>query len=275
MILFGAALTGRFSSKVLFALAPICVSWGISGLLSMSGSSILLAAIVLVVTSLPIAISSTFTVFGAWSWAAIATLCESTTSPRARRPPRLMLWMVAASAVFVGAVFVVGINRPVSEKLHHDGSVLGRIEWKLYADRAPLWWGCVQSFFEEPSLLPIPERPFLIEWFGSQRLWPAGPHNLVLELLNQLGMVAGPIAVLVLSYLVCRCAVVLTREPSRGIQALAITTIAGVLVGGLTLPYMVQDRIAEYIFFATGLALGTSASNQQPSQVVSPSWDRA
>lgn len=266
LILFAASAVRLFNSKVLFVLAPLCVSWGVLGVLSLSGTRTLKAAVVLAVTSLPIMISSTFTVLGAWLWAGIASVFQFTTRPGGRWPPSRMIWLVAASAAVLATIFLVGLTRRVGEKSRHDGSLLGRIEWKLYSDRAPLWWGCLQIIAEEPSLIPTPERPFVIEWFGEEQLWPAGPHNLALELVNQLGIIAGPISILVLGYFVCRCAVVLTQEPSRGVQALAIATISGILVGGLTLPYMVQDRIAEYLMIATGVALSSSvAARSEPN----------
>ncbi len=266
LILFAGQAARMFNSKILFVLAPLCVSWGVLGMLALSGTRTLKAAVVLAVTSVPIAVSSTFTVFGAWLWAGIASVLQFTTSPGGRRPPSRMVWVVAATAAVLATVFLVGLTRRVGEKSRHDGTLLGRIEWKLYSDRAPLWWGCLKIIAEEPSLIPTPERPFLIEWFGEEQLWPAGPHNLALELVNQLGIIAGPISILVLAYFVCRCAVVLKQEPSRGVQALAIATISGILVGGLTLPYMVQDRIAEYLMIATAVALSSSlAARTEPA----------
>ena len=265
MVLFACSAAGVFGSKVLFVLAPVCVSWGVSGLLTLSSTQSIGAAVLLAVTSLPILVSSTFTVFGSWLWAGLAAVVHRSTSPGGRRPPTRMAWLVAGSAAVLAIVFLNGLTRRVGERSHHDGTMLGRMEWKLYADRAPLWWGCVQKIAEEPSLIPTPERPFFIEWFGEERLWPAGPHNLALELINQLGVVAGPISILVLTYFVCRCAVVLTRERSRGVQTLAISTISGILVGGLTLPHMVQDRIAEYLLIATAVALSSSiAARSEP-----------
>ena len=123
--------------------------------------------------------------------------------------------------------------------------------------------------------MPTPEREFFIEYFGEEMMWMGGPHNLVLELLNQLGMIAGPISILVLGYFVCRCVAVLRREPSCGVQSLAIATIAGLVVGGLTLPYMVQDRIGEYLFMGTGMAIGSAVSARQVATAAQSTSGRA
>jgi hypothetical protein len=258
MILYAAAATGRFSTKILFVLAPICIAWGVTGVLGPVGIRSATAALMLAVTSVPILVSSTFTVFGTWLWSGLAAVLQCTTRPGGRRLPTRMVWMVIVSAVVLSSVFLFGLTRRIGERSIHDSTMLGRMEWKLYADRSPLWWGCIKIISEEPSLLPTPERPFMVEWFGVKALWEFGPHNLVLELLNQLGVVAGFISIVVLVYFVGRCVVVLTQDRSRGVQTLAIATIGGIMVGGLTLPYMIQDRIAEYLLIATAVALSSS-----------------
>ena len=146
----------------------------------------------------------------------------------------------------------------MTENQQFDTSFFGRIEYKLYADRGPIWYGCISSLIEEPSLLPTPERAFYIEWLGFERMWPYGPHNLVLELLNQLGMVAGPIAIVVMAYTVWGCVGAIGRDPNSGVRSLATAAICSILVGGLTLPYSVGDRLGENILFTAGLAIANS-----------------
>jgi hypothetical protein len=149
---------------------------------------------------------------------------------------------VLATAIFCTVLFFVGVSRQVNDKSTNDGTFLGRIESKLYADRGPIWSGCIRVLFEDPSILPTPERGFVIQWFGQEKFWENGPHNLDLELLNQLGWVAGPISLLVLAYVVVGCTGVLARDDTPGARVIAISAICSIVVGGLTLPYIVQDR---------------------------------
>lgn len=270
MILFAMSIVLPFGSKVMFVLSPVCGAWAVSGLLSLAASRIPAASLLLFINSLPMLTVATFTSFGAWAWACVAAVVECSVKPSPRRPSRMIVWLVLATFGLLCVVFAIGLSNLITQKAHHDGTFWGRIEYKLYADRAPLWSACLQIILEEPSLIPTPDRPFMIEWFGEKRLWSGGPHNLALELVNQLGSVAGPISIIVLGYAVWSCTAVLARESNRGVQTLAIALISGVLVGGLTLPYMVQDRIAEFLFFAAGTAIASSWRGQRMAVINAP-----
>jgi len=187
-----------------------------------------------------------------------ASAVQQFTSRKGQRRNGGFAAFVAATAVFCAVLFFYGVTRKVTENQQFDTSFLGRIEYKLYADRGPIWYGCISALIEEPSLLPTPERVFHIEWLGFEKLWPFGPHNLVLELLNQLGMVAGPIAIVVMAYAVWGCVGAIGRDQNSGVRALATAAICSILVGGLTLPYSVGDRLGENIVFTAGLAIANS-----------------
>lgn len=105
----------------------------------------------------------------------------------------------------------------------------------------------------------------MIEWLEFKVLWGNGPHNLFLELLNQLGMVAGPIAILVLAYAVWGCVGAVGRDPGGGVRTLAIAAICSILVGGLTLPYSVGDRLGENVLIPAGMAIANSWSVYGPA----------
>lgn len=260
LIVFVANVTGAFGSRLLFVLGPYAATWGFLAVTSLS-SAALIGLPTLLITGLVCLFRATFMAFGGWMWGFIAGILlwsrprlGDGSSPRMRA-------FVAATFVFTVFLFVIGIQRQVSEKSTHDGTFLGRIEYKLYSDRGPIWKGCLRIIMEEPSILPTPERAFSIDWFGGEKLWPNGPHNLFLELLNQLGWVAGPIAVVVCGYTVTACSRVLARDPSRGAVTLAVGAIAAIVVGGLTLPYVVQERQGEFVWMAAGLVIGSSAVN--------------
>jgi len=116
-------------------------------------------------------------------------------------------------------------------------------------------------------LLAIPERPFIVHWFDEEVLWTAGPHNLELDLLRQLGFVAGPIAALVLAYVVWSLVVVIQHDESRGSRALATAAICCIVVGGLTLPYIVRDRVGETMLMSAGLVIASHRARTSADRV--------
>jgi len=260
LALYALSLTGQFGSRIVFVLGPLGAAWGVSGALSLSRKSFFAVALLLVTGSVSL-FRATFMTFGSWVWAAIAAGINWTCTSGKRRIWYRMHGYVLATAIFCLVLFFVGVSRQVNDKSSSDGTFLGRIEWKLYADRGPIWSGCMRVLFDQPSILPTPERGFTIQWFGQERFWENGPHNLGLELLNQLGWVAGPISMLVLAYTAMGCAGVLARDDSRGARAIATSAVCSIVVGGLTLPYVVQDRQAEFMLFSAGLVIGSSRVN--------------
>ena len=259
-VLYALALTGQFGSRIVFVIGPLGAAWGVSGALSLSKKSFFAMALLFVTGSVSL-FKATFMVFGSWIWAALAAVINWTYASGPRRISYRMYGYVLATTVFCIVLFFVGVSRQMNDKSASDGTFLGRIEWKLYADRGPIWSGCLRVIFEDPSIIPTPERGFSIQWFGQERFWENGPHNLILELLNQLGWVAGPISMLVLAYTVTGCAGVLARDDNRGARAIATSAICSIVVGGLTLPYIVQDRQAEFMLFSAGLVIGSSRVN--------------
>jgi hypothetical protein len=153
------------------------------------------------------------------------------------------------------AVFAMGFVLHVEDKAESDQSVIGRLESKLYKDRGPLWVGFVRSMYEEPMFLPVPGRAFNIRSFGKDTLWRFGPHNLILELLRQMGLIVGPICIAVLAALVIRLSKVMAYDPNRGARAIATAAISAVMIGGVTLPFVLADRQGEIILMAAGLVV--------------------
>jgi len=253
---FLTALATPFGGKLMFVLGPIGASWGATQLLSRK--RMVLAALLLAATGYISLFRSTLMVFGTWVWAVLASCIAQVTTRRGQRNNRAFAAFVLASVVFCAFLFVVGVTRKVNERQQFDASFLGRIEYKLYADRGPIWYGCISALMEEPSLFPTPERAFMVEWLEFNVLWIFGPHNLFLELLNQLGVVAGPIAIVVMAYTVAGCVGAVGRDPSSGVRTLAIATLCSIVVGGLTLPYSVGDRLGENVLIPAGMAIANS-----------------
>lgn len=261
LAVFVANMAGAFGSRLIFVLGPYAATWGFLAAASLS-SATLVGLPTLFVTALVCVFRGTFMAFGGWIWGFVAGILLWSRQRAGEVSSLRMRAFVAATVVFTAFLFVIGIQRHVSDKSGgYDGTFLGRIEFKLYSDRGPIWKGCLRIIMEEPSILPTPERPFMIQWFGSEELWPNGPHNLFLELLNQLGWIAGPIAVVVCGYTVAACSRVLARDPCRGVVTLAAGSIAAIVVGGLTLPFVVQERQGEFVWMAAGLAIASSAVN--------------
>jgi hypothetical protein len=253
---FATLLAAKFGGKLTFVIAPMGAAWAATQLLQRR--RFVLGSILLAMTGYVCLFKATFMVFGTWVWAVTASAVQQFTSRKGQRRNGAFAAFVAATAVFCAVLFFYGVTRKVTENQQFDTSFLGRIEYKLYADRGPIWYGCISALVEQPSLLPTPERVFRIEWLGFEKLWPFGPHNLALELLNQLGMVAGPIAIVVMAYAVWGCVGAIGRDQNSGVRALATAAICSILVGGLTLPYSVGDRLGENILFTAGLAIANS-----------------
>jgi hypothetical protein len=261
MALYLLAMGGRFGARTMFVIGPIGAAWGVTAALRLSRASLFAAALLFVTGSLSL-FRMTFMVYGSWIWAATAAGLAWMSPGGPKRLASHLQAYVLATAIFCTFLFFVGVSRQVNDKSTNDGTFLGRVEWKLYADRGPIWSGCIRVLFEDPSILPTPERGFVIQWFGQEKFWENGPHNLELELLNQLGWVAGPIALLVLAYVVVGCTGVLARDDTPGARVIAIAAICSIVVGGLTLPYIVQDRQGEFLLFSAGLVIGSSRVNR-------------
>lgn len=257
-------LVTTFGSKLGFILGPIGTSWAIASL--MPPTAPVAAVAMLALTGFTSFFRGTKMVLMTWLWCVLAGILAAIAQGDWRRPRGMLALYVTATAIACASLFTIAITRQVNERQQFDTSFWGQLEMKLLADRGPIWWGGLRIVVDEPSLFPTPERPFMISWFGVDQLWPNGPHNLVLELMNQLGTVAGPMSVLTLAYVVWCCARVLCRDRGRGVRTLATAAICSILVGGLTLPFAVGDRLGEIPLFTAGAALASSWAMQEAAR---------
>jgi hypothetical protein len=249
-------LASPFGGKLMFVLGPIGASWATTHFLARKRP--LLAVVLLAATGTVSLFRSTFMVFGTWVWAVLASGIAQATTRRGQHRNRTFSLFVGTTAVFCAVLFVIGFTKRINERAAADTSFLGRIEYKLFADRGPIWWGCISELMEAPSFFPTPERAFMIEWLEFNVLWIFGPHNLLLELLNQLGMVAGPISCAVIAYTIAGCVGAVGRDHNGGVRTLAIAALCSLVVGGLTLPYSVGDRLGENVLIPAGMAIANS-----------------
>jgi len=263
LVFYLTSLALPFGGKLIFVLGPIGVFWATTQV--GSRKRLLFAGLILATTGYLSLFFSTLCVMGCWVWSVAAACIALITTRRARPSNRAFATYVLVTVVVCMILFFFGVTRNVTENQRYDRTLLGRLEYKLYADRGPIWWGCIKSLAEEPSLLPTPERSFTVEWLGFEQMWFFGPHNLMLELLNQLGMVAGPIAIIVMAYTVAGCVGAVGRDPNSGVRTLAIAAICSILVGGLTLPYSVGDRLGENVLIPAGMAIANSWSVYGPA----------
>jgi len=254
-----------FMTHVLFMLMPLVAVWCVSGLLA--GPRRGLSATMLAVTGSLCLFMMTFMTALTWLWAAVAGIIEYFGKPVRGRPARGMVWLVGGTAISCALLFYFGVTLKITEKQAIDDSVLARLQFKIFADRGPVWSGGLRLVTEEPTLLAIPERPFIVHWFDEEVLWVAGTHNLELDLLRQLGWVAGPIAALVLAYVVWSLVIVIQHDESRGSRTLATAAICCIVVGGLTLPYIVRDRVGETMLMSAGLVIASYRARASAERV--------
>ena len=248
-----SALYGIFSSQLLFLLGPVAAVWGMSGVLSRTKP--IRSAVELVTSGAFCVFCSTFMLMLTWMWCAIAGFVEQAAARSRREPYKRIHAFIVVSFLCCVTVFTMGFVLHVEDKAESDQSVMGRLEAKLYKDRGPLWVGFVRSMYEEPLFLPVPGRAFMIRSFGKDALWRNGPHNLILELIRQMGLIVGPVCVGVLAALVMRLTRVMAYDPNRGARAIATAAISAVMIGGVTLPFVLADRQGEIILMAAGLVV--------------------
>ena len=254
-----------FMTHVLFMLMPLVAVWCVSGLLA--GPRRGLSAITMAITGSLCLFMMTFMTALTWLWAAAAGIIEYFGKPVRGRPARGMAWLVGGTAIACVLLFYVGVTQKITEKQAVDDSVLARLQFKIFSDRGPVWSGGLRLVTEEPTWLAIPERPFIVHWFDEEVLWVAGTHNLELDLLRQLGWVAGPIAALVLAYVAWSLVIVIQNDESRGSRALATAAICCIVVGGLTLPYIVRDRVGETMLMSAGLVIASQRARASAERV--------
>ena len=154
------------------------------------------------------------------------------------------------------------------------GSLFDRMNYKLCGDRGPIWWGAMLELVENPTLCGVPAPTFIMRSHGTEGVWKFSTHNIVLDPLLRLGIVAGPILLIVLVHAVLVAKNAVMNESSIGVVVIALAVISNIALGGATLPYMLSDREAEHMFMAAGLlgvyAIGKRGMRRRSSPA--PDW---
>ena len=125
-------------------------------------------------------------------------------------------------------------------------------------------------------------RSYVVNSHGKEALWPYSTHNIILDPLLRLGPIAGSILLLVLVHacLVARNA--MGNDAHVAVGALGVMVVSNILLGGATLPYVLNDRESEHLLMTAGLlglyggrqAAAGLVSRRSPAAPVGPSSDR-
>ena len=132
-------------------------------------------------------------------------------------------------------------------------SSTGRAVMKILCDRGPIWWGALVELYERPTLCAVAMPKFWVVSLGKGMMWPYIAHNIILDNLLRFGMVAGPIVLMVLLHMSFVARNAIANYDNASVNALAITVISNVLLGGITLPYILNERESEYFLMTAGL----------------------
>lgn len=245
-----------FRSRQLWLLLPLAGSF--APILLFRGASLgaLIAASIFSAMGLVSAINATFTVLLQWVWNAIAGVCLGPFRAQAVRGTMASsltysLFVCSLGLLFYGA-FAHDPTRDAMQ-VSRSGSTLDKINYKLTGDRGPIWWGAMRELSENPTMCGRPTWEFPIVSHGKDAAWPFSTHNIVLDPLLRLGMVAGPIVLLILVHAVLVARNAVASNASIGVVVLGLAVISNIVLGGATLPYILNDREAEHIVMTAGL----------------------
>jgi hypothetical protein len=258
LVIFSIACVTAINTRLLFVLAPVASAYGYFCIRGYGrGRQPLLGAALLALSGYYCFGVGTFTQRSIW---AAALGCAMLALPRAvgKQPSaKRLLTACWAIALTCGLVFAYAVSLGVAEKMQIPDEILAKVRWKLLADRGPIWLGAVNLLREQPYVVPTPNRPYEIQQGGRQYLWRAHTHNLILDCLREFGVFAGPIAIVVLMGFTAGTLARFDHYGGVPTAVLAISLFTGVIVGGLTLPYMITDRQAEPMLIACGAAWTT------------------
>lgn len=263
-VLLILSVFGGFKSQLRFVLFPLAIGWATSGVLT--GRSLVYSAAVLAFASVN-ALTTTLMVRMNWLWSIIAGVVEWMSPPGVRGSGSRNRALILGTIVACQALFVIGVLFCQTERSEYAPGFWGRVELKLVGDRGPIWLATIKHLTEEATLLAIPGRPYMVRNFGVEALWRFGPHNLVLEVLRQLGMVAGPVSIMLLLAMVLKCGTVIVNQGGAGSRAIASAVICCIVVGGTTLGYVLGDRQGEVIFMLAGAVIANSRTRRQDAAV--------
>ena len=261
-----------YQSRQLWVLLPIAGSFAPLVILGRGSLWHCCVAVTYSLTGALFAAEATFTLLLLWVWNTIAGMCLG---PFGRKTLR---WAVVTGLTYalllltLGMFFYAAFAHDPTRELYEtvrggQGSTYDRMTFKLLADRGPIWWGAMRQVVENPTLCGVPAPEFAIRSLGKEAIWPYSTHSILLDPLLRLGLVAGPILLLILFHTVMVSRNAVARESDIGIAVLGLAVISNIVLGGATLPYMLNERAAEHIYMAAGL-LGVYGLRQGAARMV-------
>jgi len=220
------------------------------------------------------AAEATFTLLLLWVWNTIAGVCLGPFGRKTLRRALVTGLTYALLVVTLGMFFYAAFAHDPTRDLHDalkggQGSTYDRMTFKLLADRGPIWWGAMRQVAENPTVCGTPAPQFPIRSLGKEQIWPYSTHSILLDPLLRLGLVAGPILLLILFHAVIVSRNAIAREIDIGIAVLGLAVISNIVLGGATLPYMLNERAAEHIYMAAGL-LGVYGGRKMAARPAMP-----
>jgi hypothetical protein len=247
-----------YHSRQLWVLLPIAGSFAPLLVLGRERLWRCCLAVVYSVLGLVFAVNATFTVVLLWSWNAIAGVCMGLARWQTFRWVMISGLTYSLVAITLGLFFFAAFTHDPSLDLYAtiksgQGTTYDRMTFKLRSDRGPIWWGAMVQLTENPTFCGTPSPVFRIRSLGKDAMWPYSTHSILLDPLLRLGLVAGSILLLVLFHVttVARNAIAIERDV--GVAVLGLAVISNIVLGGATLPYMLNERAAEHMYMVAGL----------------------
>lgn len=253
-----AHLLMGYHSRQLWVLLPVAGSF--LPLLFCGGGSLvqLTMAATYSVLGFGFAGGSTFTVLLLYAWNTIAGVGLGAFGGRSLRSAMVTSLTYGLLAMTLCMFFYGAFKHDPTRELHDamkagDGSTIGRMTYKLCGDRGPIWWGAMLELVNNPTACGTPAPQFMIRSHNKDSIWPYSTHSILMDPLLRLGIVAGPILLLVLFHAVMVSRNAVARESDIGIAVLGLAVISNIVLGGATLPYMLNERAAEHMHMVAGL----------------------
>lgn len=252
-------LSVGFQSRQLWVLLPVAGSFAPLLLFGRGSTITLLLAAAYSAVGFVFAVGATFTVLLLWVWNMIAGVCLSLLGGRSLRWA-MMSWLTYGLFVMTLGMFLYGaFTHDPTRELHDAGrdaevwTTFDKMTYKLRGDRGPIWWGAMLDVVNNPTLCGTPAPQFMIRSHNKESIWPYSTHSILLDPLLRLGLVAGPILLLILIHSVSVSKSAIANERDIGIAVLGLAVISNILLGGATLPYMLNERAAEHMYMVAGL----------------------
>ncbi len=182
--------------------------------------------------------------------------------------PIIVAWtrlVLPLTLVLAPAALLTGPQAEFSSK-HEGADLVGRLNEKVYSDRAILWRAAWNAIVENPKLVSPAGRALLVDHpitRSGDGYWRVHVHNSYLEILSQTGILGGIVflALVVGFWWKLGSALLRTRAPIiRSFGAAALVTIP---VGAATGIFPFDFQVGPWVWLWAGVTVGLS--QLQPS----------